>query len=92
MTGGLKKPIHEHREGRVAGFTARYRIHRTVHFESFSDAHAAINREKEIKAWRRPKKVALVKVALVEDANPNWDELAEAWFAPYPSEKQVPHP
>jgi putative endonuclease len=87
ITSVLKTRIREHREGRVPGFTSKYRIHRLVHFEIFQDVRAAIGREKEIKGWRREK-----KVALIEGANPNWDDLAEDWFPRYASLKQVPHP
>jgi putative endonuclease len=58
-----------------------------VHFESFRDVRAATGREKEIKGWRREK-----KVALIEATNPNWDDLAEEWFPGYASLKQVPRP
>jgi putative endonuclease len=87
ITSGLKKRVRQHREGKVPGFTSRYRIHRLVHFESFQDVRAAIGREKEIKGWRRDK-----KVALIERTNPNWDDLVEEWFPKYESLKQVPHP
>jgi predicted GIY-YIG superfamily endonuclease len=40
-----------------------------------------------LKTWRRER-----KVALIEAGNPSWADLAEAWFAPYPSKKQIPHP
>jgi len=85
VTSGLAKRVGEHRQGRIAGFTSRYRIHRLVYFETYRDAHVAINREKEIKSWRREK-----KIALLESRNPSWSDLAEAWFAPYPSKKQIP--
>jgi putative endonuclease len=81
----LKVRIREHREGRVPGFTSKYRIHRLVHFESFQDVCSAIGREKEIKGWGRRK-----KVALIEETNPNWDDLAQEWFPAYPSLKQIP--
>ena len=87
VTRSLKKRIPEHREGRTPGFVTRYRIHRLVYFETYRDADAAINREKEIKSWRRER-----KVALIEARNPAWADLAEAWFEPYPSKKQIPHP
>jgi putative endonuclease len=87
VTRSLKKRVPEHREGRAPGFTARYRIYRLVYFETYRDAHAAINRGKELKTWRRER-----KVALIEERNPTWADLAEAWFAPYPSKKQIPHP
>ena len=62
----------EHRDGLVAGFTTRYRIFRLVHFETFGDVAAAIAREKEIKGWRREK-----KIRLIERRNPTWADLAE---------------
>src|SRR5262249_17892001 len=57
VTGNLHKRMIEHRQGLVPGFTSRYRIFRLVHLESFGDVHAAIAREKEIKGWRREKKI-----------------------------------
>lgn len=86
ITSGLAKRVREHREGRIPGFTSRYRIHRLVYVETYRDVHVAINREKEIKSWRREK-----KVELIERQNPTWSDLAEAWFEPYPSKKQIPH-
>ena len=47
------------------------------YYETFSDIRQAIAREKEPKAWRRSK-----KVALIEAANPHWDDLSESWFGP----------
>jgi putative endonuclease len=72
VTNNLQRRIVEHREGFVPGFTARYRIFRLVHFEVFGDIRYAIAREKEIKAWRREK-----KIWLIERQNPTWEDLAE---------------
>lgn len=55
----------------MPGFTSQYRVHRLVHYEMFGDIKAAIGREKEIKGWRREK-----KIALIEKTNPTWDDLA----------------
>ena len=85
VTSSLMRRIQEHREGRVPGFTTRYRIHRLVYVESFRDVHEAIGREKEIKSWRREK-----RVKLIERQNPTWRDLAEEWLSPYPRKKQVP--
>jgi putative endonuclease len=63
----------EHRQGLVPGFTARYSIFRVVHLEQFGDIRYAIAREKEIKAWRREK-----KIWLIQRENPMWKDLAEA--------------
>jgi putative endonuclease len=72
VTGNLQRRMTEHRREFVPGFTARYRIFRLVHFEEFRDVRCAIAREKEIKAWRREK-----KVWLIERHNPTWEDLAE---------------
>ena len=63
-----------HKEGRVPGHTAKYRINRLVYFEEFSDPNKAIAREKEIKGWKRER-----KIALIEHRNPQWLDLSEDW-------------
>ncbi len=72
VTSNLQRRIAEHRDGLVPGFTARYRIFRLVHFELFGDIRYAIAREKEIKAWRREKKIWLIELH-----NPTWEDLAQ---------------
>jgi putative endonuclease len=72
VTGNLERRMLQHREGRIPGFTTRYRIFRLVHIEQFSDIRAAIAREKEIKGWRRQK-----KLQLIDHDNPAWTDLAE---------------
>ena len=71
VTNNIRKRIQQHREGRVPGFTSQYRVHRLVHCETYGDVKAAIGREKEIKGWRREK-----KIALIEKSNPTWEDLA----------------
>lgn len=75
VTNGLEKRVWQHKNDLIEGFTNKYKCHRLVHAESFDDIRTAINREKEIKGWRREK-----KVALIEAANPLWDDLAAKWF------------
>ena len=75
VTNNITRRVSEHREGRIPGFTSRYRIHRLVHFECHSGVRAAIAREKEIKGWSRAKKIALITAG-----NPAWDDLAAEWF------------
>lgn len=75
VTSDLMRRIHEHRSHAVRGHTDRYRITRLVHFETTDDVLAAIAREKQIKGWRRSK-----KVALIEAGNPSWEDLAAEWF------------
>ena len=76
VTNDLLRRVLQHREGRIAGFTSRYHIHRLVHFEPFGDIRNAIAREKEIKDWTRAK-----KVALIEGKNPAWEDFAERYFS-----------
>lgn len=72
VTGNLQPRMVEHRQRLIPGFTTRYRIFRLVYYEFFSDVGAAIAREKEIKGWRREKKIWLIK-----RNNPTWADLAE---------------
>lgn len=75
VTNDLRRRVWEHRQGLVNGFTARYRVFRLVWFEGTPNVKAAIAREKQIKGWRRSK-----KIALIEASNPTWEDLAESWY------------
>ena len=70
VTSDLVKRIWEHRNDAVEGFSKRYRAHRLVYFEQFRSMVEAIEREKELKKWRRA-----WKIALVDAANPDWRDL-----------------
>ena len=70
VTNDLIRRVYEHKTKVVRGFTARYGVDRLVWFESYSDPETAISREKELKKWRRD-----WKIALIEEANPDWDDL-----------------
>ncbi len=75
VTNDLVRRIHQHKtKVHSDSFTARYNIDRLVYVEAFSDIRYAIAREKEIKAWRRSKKVALIK-----SQNPTWKDLSLDW-------------
>ncbi|MEZ4676656.1 MAG: GIY-YIG nuclease family protein [Caldilineaceae bacterium] len=60
MTNDLQRRVSEHKLGRGSGFTSKYRVNQLVYYEATNDVHVAIAREKEIKGWRREKKVALI--------------------------------
>jgi putative endonuclease len=75
VTRDLTRRVSEHKQKLVRGFTSAYNINRLVCYEDFRDIRAAIRREKEIKAWRRSK-----KMALIESRNPTWRDLSEAWY------------
>jgi hypothetical protein len=49
-----------------------------VWIEDFADVPAAIAREKQVKRWRREK-----KITLIERENPTWEDLSEEWGKPY---------
>ena len=75
MTSKLETRVYQHKTKEKEGFTKRYHIGRLVYFESFRNVHEAIAREKEIKGWRREK-----KIALIESMNPTWIDLSAGWF------------
>ena len=72
VTSDLVKRAFEHHSHAVPGFAARYNIDRLVWYEMHETAEAAIVREKRIKRWRRE-----WKIALIEAANPEWNDLRE---------------
>jgi len=82
VTGNLLRRVREHKEMRIPGFTARYRVTELVYFEAFGDVRMAIAREKELKGWLRAK-----KIALIESFNPHWRDLATALQSPTPDTK-----
>ena len=75
MTGDLLARVVEHKSGRVAGFTSAYRVTRLLYFEEFASPREAINRETQLKGWRREK-----KSDLIETRNPKWEDLSAEWF------------
>jgi putative endonuclease len=78
--------VWEHRNKRVPGFTSRYNLNRLVYYERFVYPDAAIGREKEIKGWRRSK-----KIGLVESMNARWENLARDWQNIYkPVNREIP--
>jgi putative endonuclease len=74
MTNDLERRLHQHQTEDADGFTSRYNIDRLVWHENTTSAVDAVTREREIKGWRREK-----KVALIESENPGWDDLAKEW-------------
>ena len=81
ITGDLVKRIYEHKWRERDGFTARYNCDRLVWFEVHDDANFAIAREKQLKGWRREK-----KLTLIEKANPAWNDLSREWYDVEPAD------
>ena len=75
VTDSLLRRVYEHKNKLIEGFTKKYNITRLVYYETTSDVRAAIQREKQIKGWLRNKKIALIEVA-----NPEWQDLSEGWY------------
>jgi predicted GIY-YIG superfamily endonuclease len=63
----------QHKEKQLPGFTKRYGVSRLAYFEAVGDLRNAISREKEIKGWRREKKLALIR-----SMNPAFRDLSLA--------------
>ena len=72
VTSDLMRRVYEHKNKLIKGFTEKYNINKLIYFEETQDIYTALNREKEIKRWRRGK-----KNQLVEQANPQWKDLSE---------------
>jgi putative endonuclease len=90
VTSDLMARLHQHRTKIVRGFSSRYGVKRLVHFEMAETMDAAIAREKQLKAWRRD-----WKIALIERDNPTWEDRAvECGFRPvddHPATKTPGH-
>jgi len=76
MCNNLERRMKEHKSGEFEGLASAYHCNRLVYFESFDDVRNANDREKQLKGWRRQK-----KIALIESMNPRWADLAEKWGA-----------
>jgi len=70
VTSDLVKRVWEHKNNVVEGFTKRYSVHQLVWYELYENMDSAINREKQLKEWKRQ-----WKLRLIETTNPNWQDL-----------------
>jgi putative endonuclease len=77
ITNSIRRRVRAHKLKLTPGFAAKYNISRLVYFETFEDVRNAIEREKQIKAWTRVK-----RVSLIESVNPKWDDLSREWDQP----------
>ena len=71
VTSNLSHRVGQHKEKTLPGFTKKYNVTNLVWFEPHASARSAISREKEIKKWRRSK-----KIALIESLNPEWNDFS----------------
>ena len=72
ITNNVVRRVWEHKQKQVPGFTQKYNVSNLVWFEAHGRATSAIAREKQIKAWGRS-----MKVALIEATSPQWKDLTE---------------
>jgi putative endonuclease len=75
VTSDIKWRIHQHKHHLIPGFTSQHNCHRLVFYERLEFIAAAIEREKQIKGWRRVRKEALIR-----NMNPLWKDLSEGWY------------
>ena len=70
VTSNLPQRIWQHKNNLIEGFTKKYCVHKLVYFELHTEMLVALQREKQIKKWRRQ-----WKVDLIEKSNPSWQDL-----------------
>jgi putative endonuclease len=86
MTGDLERRVREHKGKLIRGFARKYDITRLVWFEEFYSAEQSIAVEKKLKGWLRSK-----KIALIEQHNPAWEDLAATIVQNLHSEQHSGH-
>jgi putative endonuclease len=75
VTNDLFRRFYEHKNKLVVGHSQRYSMNRLVYYEETNDVLTAIEREKQLKRWRRDK-----KINLIEKVNPKFEDLSEGWY------------
>jgi putative endonuclease len=65
----------QHKSGTFDGFTKKYKVDRLMYFEAYTESKIAANRERQIKKYRREK-----KIALFFESNPEWKDLTPELF------------
>lgn len=75
VSNSLRRRVMEHKNGKIAGFSKKYSCNKLVYCEHHQYINNALEREKEIKKWRREKKVDLIK-----SINIHWEDLSNRLF------------
>ena len=71
VTNNLQRRVYEHKTGIGSAFTKKYKVHKLVYFESTNNIHFALQREKQIKAGSRER-----KISLINPVNPEWRDVS----------------
>jgi putative endonuclease len=74
VTNNLERRLYEHKNKLADGFTKKYFVDKLVYFEETSDVRVALEREKQLKGWKRQR-----KDELINDSNPSWRDLSLDW-------------
>ena len=75
MTNDLQRRVYVHKTGIIKGFTQKHGVSMLVYFEEFQQVPQAIERENNLKKWKRD-----WKLKLIEEENSNWNDLARDWY------------
>ena len=75
ITSNLPFRVRLHKEHTFRGFTTKYRVDRLLYYEAYGEVSTAIAREKQLKGWKRER-----KIALIEEGNPQWKDLSHGWY------------
>ncbi len=78
VTNRLIRRIIEHQNGLGSAFTSKYNLKYLIFFEEYGDIARALFREKQIKGWKRSKKISLIK-----SENSTMKDLSEQLFKGY---------
>ncbi|MFZ2207006.1 MAG: GIY-YIG nuclease family protein [Microgenomates group bacterium] len=70
VTSNLKKRVYQHKLDMIDGFSQKYKTHILVYYEVFDSIELAIQREKQLKEWKRN-----WKLELIENKNADWNDL-----------------
>jgi putative endonuclease len=74
VTSDIYTRIQQHKNGTFEGFSKRYNCIRLLYYDSHEDINQSIACEKQLKGWRREKKLNLIRTQ-----NPTFEDLAESW-------------
>ena len=75
VTNNLQRRLNEHKTKSIKGFTEKYNVNKLVYFEETTDIKSAIQREKNLKKWKREWKIELIR-----KKNPNFNDLSANWL------------
>jgi|SRR5579862_6898389 len=75
VTSRPERRMSQHKQHAISGFTSKYEVDRLLYWESYDDVRKALDRERQLKGWRREKKIALIK-----SLNPQWTDLSRGWL------------